>query len=286
MRSKLFVPGSRPELFDKALAGDADALSFDLEDSVVEPQGRCARGVAGAAASRPAGLRQDADRARQPARLRTSRPTCEPWCARRALLVNLPKVEATVDDRRQPRRRSSGRARERRRHRAGSACCSTSRRRAALRLAVHAGRGASARGRPAARPRRPVRAAGDRPPRAGGAARGDAAAAPGRRRGRCIRLRRRVRAHSRTPTASAPRPAWRGAWATSARAASTRARSCIANEVFRPDDDEIAHARRVVAAAGEADARGVGAYIVDGRMVDAPFVRARGPCWPSRGGWG
>jgi citrate lyase subunit beta / citryl-CoA lyase len=34
MRSKLFVPGTRPELFDKALRGDADALSFDLEDSV------------------------------------------------------------------------------------------------------------------------------------------------------------------------------------------------------------------------------------------------------------
>jgi citrate lyase subunit beta/citryl-CoA lyase len=34
MRSKLFVPGARPELFEKALAGDADALSFDLEDAV------------------------------------------------------------------------------------------------------------------------------------------------------------------------------------------------------------------------------------------------------------
>lgn len=34
MRSKLFVPGARPELFAKALAGDADGLSFDLEDSV------------------------------------------------------------------------------------------------------------------------------------------------------------------------------------------------------------------------------------------------------------
>ena len=34
LRSKLFVPGSRPELFDKALAGAADALSFDLEDAV------------------------------------------------------------------------------------------------------------------------------------------------------------------------------------------------------------------------------------------------------------
>ena len=36
MRSKLFVPGSRPELFDKALASAADGLSFDLEDSVTE----------------------------------------------------------------------------------------------------------------------------------------------------------------------------------------------------------------------------------------------------------
>lgn len=36
MRSKLFVPGSRPELFPKAMAGEADALSFDLEDAVDE----------------------------------------------------------------------------------------------------------------------------------------------------------------------------------------------------------------------------------------------------------
>lgn len=34
MRSKLFVPGSRPEFFDKAMTGAADALSFDLEDAV------------------------------------------------------------------------------------------------------------------------------------------------------------------------------------------------------------------------------------------------------------
>lgn len=36
MRSKLFVPGSRPELFDKALASEADGLSFDLEDAVAD----------------------------------------------------------------------------------------------------------------------------------------------------------------------------------------------------------------------------------------------------------
>ena len=50
----------------------------------------------------------------------------------------------------------------------------------------------------------------------------------------------------------------------------------LANAVFRPSDDEIAHARRVVEAADAADAEGVGAYVVDGKMIDAPFVvRAR-----------
>ncbi|GGJ87960.1 citrate (pro-3S)-lyase subunit beta [Pseudomonas matsuisoli] len=34
MRSKLFVPGSRPELFDKAMNSAADGVSFDLEDAV------------------------------------------------------------------------------------------------------------------------------------------------------------------------------------------------------------------------------------------------------------
>ena len=36
MRSKLFVPASRREFFDKALASEADAISFDLEDAVQE----------------------------------------------------------------------------------------------------------------------------------------------------------------------------------------------------------------------------------------------------------
>lgn len=34
MRSKLFVPASRPELFAKAMASQADVVSFDLEDAV------------------------------------------------------------------------------------------------------------------------------------------------------------------------------------------------------------------------------------------------------------
>jgi citrate lyase subunit beta/citryl-CoA lyase len=47
MRSKLFVPGARPDLFANALAGPADALSFDLEDSVIESRKAEARGRVG-----------------------------------------------------------------------------------------------------------------------------------------------------------------------------------------------------------------------------------------------
>jgi len=47
MRSKLFVPGSRPELFEKALRSQADALSIDLEDAVTESRKAEARGHVG-----------------------------------------------------------------------------------------------------------------------------------------------------------------------------------------------------------------------------------------------
>jgi len=43
MRSKLFVPASRPELFTKAMSSAADAISFDLEDAVEEGQKGFAR---------------------------------------------------------------------------------------------------------------------------------------------------------------------------------------------------------------------------------------------------
>ena len=47
MRSKLFVPGSRPELFHKALASQADAISVDLEDAVQEARKGEARALVG-----------------------------------------------------------------------------------------------------------------------------------------------------------------------------------------------------------------------------------------------
>jgi citrate lyase subunit beta / citryl-CoA lyase len=46
----------------------------------------------------------------------------------------------------------------------------------------------------------------------------------------------------------------------------------LANAAFRPTDAEIAHSLKVVQAAREARERGVGAYVVDGKMIDGPFV--------------
>jgi citrate lyase subunit beta/citryl-CoA lyase len=43
MRSKLFVPASRPEFFPKALASQADAICWDLEDSVLPARREDAR---------------------------------------------------------------------------------------------------------------------------------------------------------------------------------------------------------------------------------------------------
>jgi citrate lyase subunit beta/citryl-CoA lyase len=47
----------------------------------------------------------------------------------------------------------------------------------------------------------------------------------------------------------------------------------IANAVFRPTDAEIAHSLKVIEAAEAAAAKGIGAFTVNGKMVDAPFVR-------------
>ncbi|KRB05061.1 CoA ester lyase [Lysobacter sp. Root690] len=96
MRSKLFVPGVRPELFDKALAGDADALSLDLEDAVAEERKAAARiavaafvGSEAVAASRKLII------------VRVNDPTSAHFAADLAAvardgvaLINLPKIES------------------------------------------------------------------------------------------------------------------------------------------------------------------------------------------------
>jgi citrate lyase subunit beta / citryl-CoA lyase len=46
----------------------------------------------------------------------------------------------------------------------------------------------------------------------------------------------------------------------------------IANECFMLRPAEIEKARRILAAASEAAAKGVGAFVVDGQMIDEPFL--------------
>jgi citrate lyase subunit beta/citryl-CoA lyase len=46
----------------------------------------------------------------------------------------------------------------------------------------------------------------------------------------------------------------------------------IANKSFMPTAAEVEKARRIVAASIDAEARGVGAYLVDGQMIDGPFL--------------
>jgi citrate lyase subunit beta/citryl-CoA lyase len=96
MRSKLFVPGSRPELFAKALAGGADALSLDLEDAVIPALKQEARERVGEFTASAA--------VREAAKLiivRVNAPNSEHFEAdvhavvhRGLTLLNLPKIES------------------------------------------------------------------------------------------------------------------------------------------------------------------------------------------------
>ena len=99
MRSKLFVPGGRPELFAKALAGEADALSFDLEDSVTpELKGAARTAIASFLAT---------EAARQSPKLmivRTNAPSTpyfaddiEAVVGDGVTLINLPKIESAEE---------------------------------------------------------------------------------------------------------------------------------------------------------------------------------------------
>ena len=61
-RSYLFVPGNRPERFDKALASGADAVIVDLEDAVPPDQKDAARAMVAAwlSAAKPVVVRINA----------------------------------------------------------------------------------------------------------------------------------------------------------------------------------------------------------------------------------
>jgi citrate lyase subunit beta/citryl-CoA lyase len=277
MRSKLFVPASRPELFAKALASDADALSFDLEDAVQEARKGEARRTL------EAFLRQASEpppSERPPGKIFIVRvnglttPHFEADLAAVAWpvvdLINLPKPESAEDVRaaaaalaRVEAERGLGRP-------IGILANIESPR--GLRLAVEIAR---------AHPRvvglqlglgdlfEPF-----------GIDRADARAV------HAMQLAVRLAAAEAgiwacdTVYGTVGDPDGYTREAEAARRLGYIGKSCIhptqvplANAAFRPTDTEISAALRIVEAARGAERNGVGAYLVDGRMIDMPFVR-------------
>lgn len=277
MRSKLFVPGGRPELFAKAVASRADALSLDLEDSVPAELKAQARGyVADFVAA-------ESTRALSKAIIvRTNAPDT-PWfeddlraVVRDGLtLLNLPKIESANDllDAVQAVERAE----------ADNAITSPVR----LLVNIETPKGlANAAAIAAAHPRvaglqlglgdlfEPL-----------GIDRADAANV------HAVMFAVRMAAAQATSAAEGvfvldgayPDIADEAGFADEAQRArrlGVIGKSCIhprqvalANAAFSPTPAELEHARRVVEAARGAQRQGRGAFVVDGRMVDLPFLK-------------
>lgn len=272
MRSKLFVPASRPELFAKALAGEADALSFDLEDAVQEARKSEARGTLQTflqrVPARPSGKilivrvnglgtpHFDADVAA------VACPAVD--------MINLPKPESAED----VRTAAAGLARYEAERGIG--------RPIGILANIESPRGL----------RLAAEIAGAHPRVVGlqlglgdlfepfGIDRADERAV------HAMQLAVRVAAAEAgiwacdTVYGTVADPDGYTREAEVARRLGYIGKSCIhptqvplANAVFRPSDAEIAAALRVVEAARGAETNGVGAFLVDGRMIDIPFVR-------------
>lgn len=269
MRSKLFVPGSRPELFAKALASAADALSFDLEDAVLEDQKAEARKLVGAALGSP-----EFAASRKIMIVRVNGLTTPHFEADLAAvagprldLVNLPKVESVGDVR--------------------AAVQTLARLEAARGLTRPIGLLANIESPRGLRLAAEIARAD---PRVAGLQLGFADLLEplgiDRTNPTAIQqLQLMVRlaageaglwtcdaAYGNIKDAEGYR-----AEALAAKRLGYLGKSCIhpsqiapANEIFRPTEEEIAFAHRVVEAAGKTTA---GAFTVDGRMIDAPFIK-------------
>ena len=273
MRSKLFVPGSRPELFDKAWRTDADALSFDLEDAVPADSKARARAL----------VAEALDHAPRPRSkitiVRVNRPdgpdfdediqaVVQPGLD----LINLPKIEDAQAVREAARKLNELEGQRRIDRRIG------------ILVNIETPRGL----RNAAR----IAASSDRI--AGlQLGFGDLFAPLGIEMS--LATMTPIWLALRFAAAEAGVPAYDAAFvrvsdlgafraeAMSARSIGFAGKSCvhptqvpIANSVFFPSESEIDTARRVAAKADEMDARAVGAFVMDGVMYDGPFVaRAR-----------
>ena len=272
MRSKLFVPASRPELFAKALAGDADAISFDLEDAVQEARKAEARKAVRALLQETPSPSQSKVLIVRVNGLTT--PHFEADVAAVAWpgvdIINLPKPESAEDVRTA----------------------------AAVLARYEAERGIA---RPIAilaniESPRSLRVASEiasaHPRVVGlqlglgdlfepfGIDRADALAVHAMQLAVRLAAAEAGRWACDTVYPAVNDPGGYTREAEAARRLGYIGKSCIhpsqvplANAVFRPSDAEIAAARRVVEAARGAERDTVGAFLVDGRMIDLPFIR-------------
>jgi citrate lyase subunit beta/citryl-CoA lyase len=272
MRSKLFVPGSRPELFAKALASQADAISLDLEDSVLEGRKVEARTLVAAflksaevhASNKVIVVRVNA--LGTPHFEADLLAVTQPGLA----LVNLPKNESADD-----------------------VCAAV-----AVLERAEAANGVM----------KPVRILANVETPRGLRFAADIAAAHSRVAGLQIGYldlfnplgidrRDSANVHAvmfavRMAAGEAGVFACDGAFADLRDTQSFRAeagmarrlgysgKSCvhpsqiaIANEIFSPSDEEIAYARRVLEASQQAQAKGIGVFTIEGTMIDDPAIR-------------
>jgi citrate lyase subunit beta/citryl-CoA lyase len=270
MRSKLFVPGSRQELFAKAAASSADALSFDLEDAVTPDRKAEARAAVGA------WLQSSVQGGRKINIVRTNGLSSGMFEKDLQAIVgpgldvlNLPMVESGDDV------HDAAKALRRFESAAGVE------RRIGILANIETPRGV----------RLAAEIATADPHLIGlqigyadlfepfGVSRSDGHAV------------NHIRITVRLAAAEARLPAYDGAFAIvsepgqfrmeceAARNLGLAGKSCIhpsqvpiANECFMPRPSEVDWARRVLAAAKEAAEKGVGAFVVDGQMIDEPFV--------------
>lgn len=272
MRSKLFVPGVRPELFPKALSSQADAISIDLEDSVPED-------LKGEARAKATEFLESAA-VRSTAKLIIVRVNALATphfdadllaCVRTGLaMLNLPKAESAADVR--------------------AAVSAIERAEATHQVARPVGILATIETPKALRCAVEIATAdprvvglqlgfGDLFEPLGIARRAAAAVHAAMFAMRMAAGEAGVFAYDGAFTNIQDADGYR-AEAEMARSLGYLGKSCIhpsqialANQVFQPSEEDIAFSLRVVAEARKADGRKQGAFVVDGRMIDAPFIR-------------
>ncbi|NYI01691.1 HpcH/HpaI aldolase/citrate lyase family protein [Cupriavidus plantarum] len=275
MRSKLFVPGSRPEFFPKAFASEADGLSFDLEDAVAEDRKAEARELLSGM------LRSDmAQTSRKTLIVRVNGADTPHFEADLAAVVvpgldviNLPKPETVEDVRRVADAIALA---ERANGFTGND--------APVRLLLNIETPAALRRAAELATAHPRVAGlqlglGDLFEPAGIHRRNTGAIANAMFAVRMAAAEGNVYAYDTVFANIRDADGFR-AEAEMSRQLGFLGKSCIhptqialANDVYRPSDEELAHALRVIDAASRAEADGVGAYVVDGKMIDPPFVQ-------------